>query len=103
MSEDPQPMPGWLTLTGGVMALMSACAHPRPDLPPAEAERLRRLMAHKLLASLRALHGHPQAPPALRRVAAQVHRHWQALLLPAPAADTRVPACLVHAAPPQMH
>jgi hypothetical protein len=102
MPEDLDPAPGWLTLTAGVMALMSACAHPRPDLPPAEAERLRHLMAHKLLSSLGALRTHPLAPPPLRQVAGQVQRHWQTLLClalePAPQ-----PGDCIHAAPPQVH
>jgi hypothetical protein len=102
MTEDLDPTAGWLVLTTGAMALMSACAHPRPDLPPAEAERLRHLMAHKLLTSLGALRTHPLAPPPLREVAGRVQQHWQTLLALTPDAGQAVGGHL-HAAPPQLH
>jgi hypothetical protein len=106
MIEDLDTAPGWLTLTAGTMALMSACAHPRPDLPPAEAQRLRHLMAQKLLGSLGALRAHPLAPAPLREVAGRMQGHWQTLLS-LPLERALDPAghfgASVHAAPPQRH
>jgi hypothetical protein len=99
--HDVPDTPCWLALTAGAMALMSAYANPRSDLPACEAARLRSLVACKLLSNLDLLLEHPHAPPPLRQVAAHVHAHWQALHHPA--APPRAPKVTVHAASPRLH
>jgi hypothetical protein len=58
---------------------MTAHATPEPH-SLVDAPTLRRLMARKIVSNLFFLQHHPDAPPPLRAVAAQLHARWVRLL-----------------------
>lgn len=83
-------------LLAATMALMTGHALPAPDARVDEAT-LRRLTARKIVSNLFFLQHHPDLPPGLRQVAAQLHARWQPLAHPAPpAASPEVPATVLH-------
>ena len=64
-----------LSLLVGTLALMTAHAHPEPAAH-VDAATQRRLMARKIVSNLFFLQHHPDAPPPLRQVAANLHGRW---------------------------
>jgi hypothetical protein len=77
--EDPaasdEVMPCAFGLLVGTLALMTAHASPDPGAR-VDAITQRRLMARKIVSNLFFLQHHPDAPPPLRQVAANMHARW---------------------------
>lgn len=79
-AEAAPPVP---VLWAACVALMSAYAAP-PPTHVQDGARHRHLLALKVCANLRRLHGHPDLPAPLHGVARQALQHWQALCPVAP-------------------
>jgi hypothetical protein len=92
-------MPCAFGLLVATLALMTAHASPAPEarVGAVVASTQRRLMAHKIVSNLFFLQHHPDAPPPLRRVAANLHARWLPMAgkpgkPPSADADAPVPA-----------
>lgn len=68
-------MPCAVGLLAGTLALMTAHASPEPTAR-VDSVTQRRLMARKIVSNLFFLQHHPDAPPPLRQVAANMHARW---------------------------
>ena len=71
----PLEMPCAFGLLVGTLALMTAHASPEPETHD-DVTTQRRLMARKIVSNLFFLQHHPDAPPPLRQVAANMHGRW---------------------------
>lgn len=84
------PMPCAVGLLAATLALMTGHAAPDPGAR-IDTATLRRITARKIASHLCVLRQHPDLPPGLRQVAAQLHARWAPLadeaqpLPPAPA------------------
>lgn len=75
LTASDERMPCAVGLLAGTLALMTAHASPEPTAR-VDAVTQRRLMARKIVSNLFFLQHHPDAPPPLRQVAANMHERW---------------------------
>lgn len=62
-------------LLAATVALMTRYADPAPDATIG-ADKMRNLLARKIVSNLFFLQHHPSVPPAFGQVMAQAHQHW---------------------------
>lgn len=77
-AETDEDLPCAAGLLAATLALMTGHARPEPGAS-VDAATLRRLTARKIVSNLFFLQHHPQLPPGLRQVAAQLQARWQPL------------------------
>jgi hypothetical protein len=95
--SDEITLPCAQALLAGTLALMSAYAAPLAGSVGATTAECRAQMARKVVENLFFLREHPGLAPAMRAVVTKLHVHWSALVDPAPASPTVVPAAPVRA------
>lgn len=78
MSDDPDDRPCAAGLLAATLALMTGHATPDPGAR-IDAATLRRITARKIASHLCVLRQHPDLPPGLRQVAAQLQARWAPL------------------------
>lgn len=83
MTDDDHDRPCAAGLLAATLALMTGHAAPDPGAR-IDAATLRRITARKIASHLCVLRQHPDLPPGLRQVAAQLQARW------APLADDEV-------------
>jgi hypothetical protein len=78
MNDNPDDRPCAAGLLAATLALMTGHAAPDPGAR-IDAATLRRLTARKIASHLCVLRQHPDLPPGLRQVAAQLQARWAPL------------------------
>jgi hypothetical protein len=73
--DDETSLPCAAGLIAATLSLMTMHTLPEPDAPTDHAT-LRRLVERKIVSNLLYLQQHPQLPPGLRVVAAELRERW---------------------------
>lgn len=73
--DDRLETPCAFQMLAATVALMTRYADPVPDAK-IDVDKMRNLLARKIVANLFFLQHHPSVPPGFSQVMAQAHQHW---------------------------